>query len=132
MGSLLFLLRRWHLPFGSFTFVIGVNYTLMFLMTMDDSFRAPFTLAAVLAAGFIADLLYAALQPSTVNETALRIFAFLVPFTMIALYIASLLLTHGLWWQIHMWGGVPFVCGVAGLFLSFLSHPPALPEGARG
>ena len=132
MGSLLFLLRRWRLPFGSFTFVIGVNYTLMFLMTMDDSFRVPLTFVAVLAAGIIADLLYAALQPSAVNETALRIFAFLVPFTMVALYLASLLLTQGLWWQIHMWGGVPFVCGVAGLFLSFLSHPPALPEGVKG
>ena len=129
-GSLLFLLRRWQLPFGSFTFVIGVNYTLMFLMTMHDSFRAPLTLVAVLAAGVIIDLLYRMLQPSALNLAALHYFAFLVPFTMVSLYMVSLLLTHDLWWQIHMWGGVPFVCGVAGLFLSFLTHPPALPEGA--
>lgn len=131
MSSLLFLLRRWQLPVGSFTFVIGVNYTLMFLMTMDDAFKAPFTLVAVLAASLLADLLYQGLQPSATNTTALRYFAFLVPFTMIGLYIASLLLTHGLWWKVHMWGGIPFICGVAGLFLSFLTHPPALPELAE-
>ena len=108
--------------------MIGVNYTLMFLMTMHDSFRAPLTLVAVLAAGVIIDLLYWVLQPSALNPATLHYFAFLVPFTMVSLYIGSLLLTHDLWWQIHMWSGVPFVCGVAGLFLSFLTHPPALPE----
>lgn len=128
MGSLLYLLRRWRLPFGSFTFVIGVNYTLMFLMTMDDSFQAPWTLVAIWVAGLIADLLYWTLRPSEANITALRYFAFLVPFTMVASYITSLLLTHGLWWQIHTWGGAPFICGVAGLFLSFLAYPPAAPE----
>jgi hypothetical protein len=98
----------------------------MFLMTMDDSFVAPITLAAVVLATVIADLLYQWLQPTATNLMALRYFAFLVPFIMVGLYIASLLLTHGLWWQIHMWGGVPFVCGIAGLFLSFLTHPPAV------
>jgi len=127
MGSLLFLLRRWQLPFGSITLIVGGNYLLMFLMTMDDSFVAPITLAAVVLATVIADLLYQWLQPTATNLMALRYFAFLVPFIMVGLYIAGLLLTHGLWWQIHMWGGVPFVCGIAGLFLSFLTHPPAIP-----
>jgi hypothetical protein len=127
MGSLLFLLRRWQLPFGCFTLFIGGNYTLMFLMAMDEALEAPLTLGAILLAAVIIDLLYRWLQPSAANSTALRYFAFLVPFTMAALYLASLLLTHGLWWQIHMWGGVPVVCGVAGLFLSFLTNPPALP-----
>jgi hypothetical protein len=132
VGSLLFLLRRWQLPFGSLTLIIGGNYVLMFLMTMDDAFRAPLTLVAVVLAGVIADLLYQLLQPSAANTTATRYFAFLAPFTMISLYIASLLLTHDLWWQIHMWGGVPFVCGVAGLFLSFLTDPPTLPQPQEG
>lgn len=126
MGSLLFLLRRWQLPFGSITLIMGGNYLLMFLMTMDDAFQAPLTLVAIGMAAVIADLLYQWLRPTTSNPTALRYFAFLLPFTMAALYLASLLLTHGLWWQIHMWGGVPFVCGVAGLFLSFLTNPPAV------
>lgn len=126
MGGLLFLLHRWHLPFGSITLIMGGNYLLMFLMAMDDSFQAPLTLVALVVASMIADLLYQWLRPTATNLTALRYFAFLVPFVMVGLYIASLLLTHGLWWQIHMWGGVPIVCGVAGLFLSFLTHPPAV------
>lgn len=126
-GSLLFLLRRWQLPLGALTLVMGGNYLLMFLMTMDESFQAPLTLVAVVLAGVVTDLLYRWLQPSATNTTALHTFAFLVPFTMVAFYLASLLLTDGLWWQIHMWGGVPFVCGVTGLFLSFLTHPPAVP-----
>lgn len=127
MGSLLFLLRRWQLPFGSITLIIGANYLLMFLMAMDDAFVAPLTVAAVVLAAVVADLLYRWLQPAATNLTALRYFAFLVPFVMVGFYIASLLLTHGLWWQVHMWGGVPFVCGITGLFLSFLTHPPAVP-----
>ncbi len=126
VGSTLFLLRRWRLPLGSFTLLIGGNYTLMFLMAMDDSFKAPLAFGAMLLAAVIVDLLYRWLQPSDANSVGLRYFAFLVPFTMVALYLASLLLTHGLWWQIHMWGGVPVVCGVAGLFLSFLTNPPAV------
>lgn len=126
MGSLLFLLRRWQLPFGSITLIIGSNYLLMFLMTMEESFEAPLTLVAMILAGVVADLLYQWLQPTTTNLTAVRYFAFLVPFVMVSLYIASLLLTHGLWWQIHMWGGVPFICGIAGLFLSFLTQPPVV------
>lgn len=128
MGSVLYLLRRWRLPAGSLLFLIGVNYTLMFLMTMQDSFRTPFTWVAMILAGIVAEWLYRTLQPGTERPTALRWFAFLVPFAMSGLYLGSLLLTQGLWWEIHMWAGVPFLTGVAGLFLSFVSQPPPVPQ----
>lgn len=122
-GSILFLMRRWRLPFGSLTFLIGINYTLMFLMSWNDAIVAPYSLPITLLAGLGADLLYQWLQPSAIRDRALRWFAFLVPFGMIALYIITLLVTHGLWWQIHMWAGAPFLAGVAGLLLSFLAYP---------
>jgi hypothetical protein len=129
MGSILYLLRRWRLPTGSLFFLISVNYTLMFLMTMQDSFRAPLTLVAMILTGVVAELLYRWLQSTAERADALRWFAFLTPFAMISLYVVALLLTGGLWWEIHMWAGVPFLAGVAGLFLSFISQPPAVPEG---
>lgn len=129
MGSILYLLRRWRLPTGSLFFLISVNYTLMFLMTMNDSFRAPLTLVAMLLTGILAEAFYSWLQPTPERADALRWFAFLVPFAMISLYVGALLLTGGVWWAIHMWAGVPFLAGVAGLFLSFISQPPAVPEG---
>jgi hypothetical protein len=127
MGSVLFLLRRWRLPLGSFTLIIGLSYTLMFLMTMQDSFVAPWSWVGVMLASVLVDLLYARLQPSAEREVAMRWFAFLLPFILIGLHMATLLLTHGLWWQVHMWAGAPFICGVLGLFLSFVAFPPQVP-----
>ena len=102
----------------------------MFLMIQNESFQAPLTLPAALLAGVIADLLYQRLQPSAKEVSAVRWFAFLVPFIMIGLHIVVLLLTHRVSWEIHMWAGIPFLSGVAGLLLSFLAYPMAMPEKA--
>jgi hypothetical protein len=40
--------------------------------------------------------------------------------------IGQLTNSGGLWWQIHMWLGVPFTVGIAGYFLSFIMTPPAI------
>ena len=128
MGTILLLMRRWRLPFGSLTFLIGINYTLMFLMGQNYTFQAPFTLPAALIASVMADLLYHRLQPSTKQVRAVRWFAFLVPFIMIGLHMMVLLLTKNVWWEIHMWAGIPFLSGVVGLLLSFLAYPMAMPE----
>ena len=110
------------------TFLIGINYTLMFLMVQNDSFQASFTLPAALIASVMADLLYRRLQPSAKQLSAVRWFAFLVPFIMIGLHMMVLLLTKNVWWEIHMWAGIPFLSGVVGLLLSFLAYPMAMPE----
>ena len=36
----------------------------------------------------------------------------------------------GLWWEIHMWLGVPVLAGAFGYGLSLLIRPPAIPERA--
>jgi hypothetical protein len=126
-GSALFWLRRWRMPAGGFTLLIGVNYGLMFWMTMKDSFKTPWSLLATLLAGVLIDLLYQQLQPDSSRLTAMHRFAFLTPFTMSALYMLSMLLTQKLWWPIHMWAGMPFLSGVAGLCLSYLAYPPVAP-----
>ena len=126
-GAALFWLRRWRMPVGGFTLFITANYTLMFLMTMKDSFKAPWSLVATVVAGVVIDLLYQQLQPDSTHLTAMRRFAFLTSFAISALYMLSMLLTQTLWWPIHMWAGIPFLSGVAGLFLSFVAYPPTVP-----
>jgi hypothetical protein len=43
------------------------------------------------------------------------------------LYFLAMGLTAGIVWRVHMWLGASFLSGVAGLGLSFLLAPPAVP-----
>jgi hypothetical protein len=131
MGLILLALRRWTLPIGSLTLIIGGNSLLMYLMRSDDIWRYspgkywPMVLAP-LAAGLFADVLLWALKPSPERATALRIFAFVVPFV---LYVAIIVVTGligGLWWKIHMILGVPAMAGFISLGLSYLVVPPLM------
>jgi hypothetical protein len=130
MGALLFFLRRWRLPFGAVTLILTVNTLLMVLMRFD--FAAEFwrVIPAAALAGLVADVLAWRLRPSLQNVGALRIFAFAVPFVLFLLSFIALVMTdaRGLWWEIHMWLGVPFMAGVIGLGLSFLVAPPPIPD----
>jgi hypothetical protein len=70
-------------------------------------------------------------KPSSDRPAALRAFAFGVPFVIALLNLVILnTFGNGLWWQIHMWLGVPFLAGIAGLFLSFMMVPPAIPNSS--
>jgi hypothetical protein len=129
VGVLLFALRRWRLPVGAATFMLTVNATLMVLMRFRfASSYWPVILAAVVT-GLLADVFIARLRPSVANPLALRAFAFAVPFAQSLLALAAIVLTHDqpLWWEVHMWLGVPFVAGVIGVGLSFLVAPPPVP-----
>ncbi|MBN8620140.1 MAG: hypothetical protein J0L63_14620 [Anaerolineae bacterium] len=129
IGVLLFLLRRWQLPFGAATFIFTVNGLLMLLMRFD--FASPYWRIVVAAGlgGLLADVLIARLQPSLTRVTSLRLIAFAVPCVTFLLIFAALAMTRGrgLWWPIHMWLGVPVVAGAVGLGLSFLLAPPPVP-----
>jgi hypothetical protein len=129
MGTLLFFLRRWRLPFGAVSLMLTVNALLMVLMRYK--FASPFwpVIPAAFLAGLFADGLAWRLRPSLQNVGALRIFAFAVPFVLFLLTFIALMLTNnpGLWWEIHMWLGVPLIAGAVGLGLSFLVAPPPEP-----
>ncbi len=125
MGVLLVALRRWTLPFGALTLVFAIN--VIGLSFMRDHYY--FIPAAVLT-GLVADVLIRFLRPSAANTRALRIFAFVVPVTAQLLYFGALALNVGVWWSIHMWLGVTTWSGIAGLLLSYVAVPPALPASA--
>jgi hypothetical protein len=73
----------------------------------------------------------AVLKSSATRVRVMRVFSFATPFSFVLLYFVTLMLRSGVWWRIHMWLGAPFLAGVVGLSLSYLSLPPAT-EGAPG
>jgi hypothetical protein len=58
------------------------------------------------------------------------LFAFVVPFAYFLTFFIMLMLTSNIWWTIHMWLGVSFMAGIAGLLMSYLIAPPEMPETA--
>jgi hypothetical protein len=122
MGVVLLLVRRFDLPVGSLTFLMGLNAAFVTLIREPD----PIILVGVLG-GMAADVLRAALRPSPARLPQLRLFAFLVPFVLYALYFYGLIRVDGVWWPVHLWAGAPFVAGLAGLLVSLLVVPPATP-----
>lgn len=131
IGTVLFALRRWRLPVGTFTLIFTVNVTIMWLMEWGRTVDFPMLLLLGPIGGIVTDALLFWLKPSASNAGALRIFAFVVPLILGLVYIVLLNMGNGpLWWPIHMWLGVPFIAGIVGLFLSFLVAPPAIPQDA--
>jgi hypothetical protein len=131
MGFLLLLIRRWTLPAGALTGLITLNALMMWIEGQHYSGEYWPVLFSALAAGLLADGLYATLKPSLSRVAALRLFAFTVPFVQYLLFFLVLLLTGGIWWKIHMWLGAPVLAGAIGLGLSFLLAPPALPDAEQ-
>ncbi len=132
MGVMLFALRRWTLPFGTWTLIVSVNATLMWLMNWGRVEELPQLLLVGPVIGLLADGLMRGLRPSVNNRLGLRLFSLIVPLALALVYLLLLNAesARGLWWAIHMWLGVPFIAGIVGLFLSYLAVPPALPEAA--
>jgi len=125
MGVILLAVRRWgppedRLPFGGLTLLLSLS-TLLTVSIHQDWRLAPF---AVLA-GLVADVLLRWWQPTATRPSTFRWFAFAVPVVYYALYFATLALTGGIWWTIHLWAGAIVVAGVAGWLLSYAFVAPA-------
>lgn len=126
-GSALFLLRRWRLPFGTLILVWGVNTLGMTLIDYEQ--RNQLWLGgALIVAAILCDLLLFWLRPSADRPDHLRVFAFLAPVLLTGSYFTALMATEGTSWSIHLWSGAVVLTGIAGLLLSYLIAPPALPE----
>jgi len=126
MGIVLFALRRWRLPIGTFTFMFTINAALMSVFNDAHVLILP-----ALLSGIITDILYLRIQPAVKRPDTVRLFAFIVP----GVRMLSLLLTIiGLWgtsWSIHLWLGVCVLAGVIGLLMSYLIVPNPIPARAE-
>jgi hypothetical protein len=131
-GLVLLMIRRWRLPFGAMTVLFAVNDALMVWLYVGRNIEFMWVAAFALS-GLLVDILIWRLQPSADNPLAVRVIAAALPFVTMLL---SLGVVHwmgearngfGLWWEIHMWLGVPVLAALAGLLLSFVAFPPSIP-----
>jgi hypothetical protein len=127
MGILLMALRRWTLPVGTVTLLTSINTALMLWLKFHSASQFWPALLALPLGGLLVDIFLWRFKPITERPTALRWLAFSVPFVTSLTYLLILnTFGNGLWWQIHMWLGAPFIAGIAGLFLSYLAIPTML------
>lgn len=131
VGVALVGLRRGTLPIGAMTLLIGANGVAMILMRGHAPVAVQVLFSGVaIAAGIVGDILLWRLRPSPDRVTALRVFAFLVPFSYFALYFAAVRLeAGGIWWTVHFLTGSIVLSGIVGLLLSFVFG--AGPSDAR-
>ncbi len=127
MSFMLLALRRWRLPFGTFTFLLGINGTLMAVFL---PVAIIVSLPTALLGGIAADLLYRNLQPSLDQVGSVRLFAFLVPVILFAFYFIDLniigpaIFNTTITWTVPFWTGAPIIAGIAGFLLSYVMFPP--------
>jgi hypothetical protein len=128
MGTLLLAMRRWVLPRGFITLMMVAHTGLMFWLRYQYVIDYAPLLLAPIAGGVMGDALLWWLKPSVKRVGTLRLFAFLMPVAMFSLYFALQFPLYGTNWAVHMWLGVILMTGIVGLFLSYLSAPPAIPS----
>lgn len=131
MGFVLLALRRWKLPFGTFTCMFGLNGALM-VVFFPRGLLISFPTA--LLGGLAADIVYRLLQPALDQPASVRLYAFLVPMMFFILYFIDLSIVgplavfqSGIIWSVPFWAGAPVLAGIAGFLLSYVMLPPANP-----
>lgn len=131
MGTILLVLRFRALPAGALTVMLTLNAAGMGFLGVHGGYPMALVVAAG-AAGLLADLLRAGIQPTAGRPTAWRLFAFVMPAAFYLCYFLALVLTEGLAWSVHLWTGSIVLAGVAGWLLSYLLVPPRSVESLRG
>ena len=129
MGFVLLTMRRWTLPVGALTLVIGLN-----ALAMGFLHRGAYPFLPVLArvvAALGAEMAYIWLRPSVQRSGAWRLFATVVPALLTTLHFGTLGLTVGVWWSVHLWAGTIVLTGLVGLLVSLLLVPPPWPVTPR-
>jgi hypothetical protein len=110
-GFALVALRRGPLPFGALTLLVFVPTALM--TVVSDEYRF---LPGALLAGVFADLLARRLRFGAARRTD-AVIAFAIPAAFYVAYFATLQLTGGIGWTIHLWLGAIVTAGIVGLLL---------------
>lgn len=126
MAAVFFLLGRRHAPTGALTFMLTLNGAAMGLLYPRGAYPlAP--VASLAVAGVVADVLRALLRPGADRPLGWRIFSFVVPAVTALAYFASLALTRGVWWSVHVWSGTVLLSGAVGWLLGYVALPPGRP-----
>ena len=113
-----FARRRDSLPFGSYLVLVAVPSAMA--TVLSDEFRF---IPGLVAAGLLADVA-SRLCPAGRSPFGDALVAFLVPALFLACYFATVAVTTGIGWTVHMWLGAILVAGAIGLLIDELAHEP--------
>lgn len=121
LAPVLFLARRWQVPFWTVT---AVWLPAIALAAAETEARNLGTLLTLVAAGLLADLLARRLRPGADRPGRYWLFGASTAFVTWALYVAVASITVGRTPAvIEMWTGAPIVAGLAGWLLAVLMLP---------
>jgi hypothetical protein len=118
MTVALFLIRRFRLPLGSLTVLLGVT---SLLVTFIHAVDPIFLIGAI--GGVVGDVLLLTLRPSALRPLRARVLAVVVPVVIYALYFGALFTHDGVWWPVHLWTGAIVLAGVTGWLVSLVVMP---------
>ena len=119
MGFVLLLVRRWRVPAGGLTIMLG--YYALSMAIINDLYVV---LWSVVASAIVADFALLVLGERAQHPIYFYVFAFWLPVLMTALYEGALSAHAGLGWPPNIVLGLPVVTGVAGLLLAYAIRPP--------
>lgn len=123
LAPVLFLARRWRLPFWTVT---TVWLPVIALAAGESEARYPGTLLTFVVAALLIDTLARWLRPAADRRGAFWLFGGSAAFVTWALYIAVASITMGgVPLIIELWTGAPIVAGLAGWLLAVLMLPEA-------
>ncbi len=108
-GTFTTLLKRGRLPFGAVTLVLGLTMTGLSVNRGGTAY-----IPAALLAGLVGDTLLETAEWSRNRTRWLRLFSFLLPFSLYAFMMTTLTVVKGTWLTVHMWTGIPVLAGLAG------------------
>jgi hypothetical protein len=124
LSGLLLGLRRWHLPFGSATFLfVGVS----FAMSALSSFDLGATVFAALVGGLVADLIVDWYVPDPEHALGYRVMAGVTPLALWTTYFLILTFVYDIVWPFDLWLGTTFLAAISGLLLSYIAIAPLVP-----
>lgn len=121
VAPMLLILRRWHPPFGSVTFLFTAVAA---MMASQHQFEVAITVLAAVAGGLGADVLIARLRPEPSRPGAERLVAVMVPVVMWTAYFLLLDTQFGVSWASELWAGTIVLAALSGFVLSLLMTQP--------
>ncbi len=120
-GIVLMLIRRWRMPFGAMTFLLGI-----FAIAMSFQSDLYYEIFAAVLTGLLADFAIAILGDRARGGIGFYGLGFGMPAILFTLYliVARLALPGGLGWPPNLIAGSPFIAGFVGLLIAFCFAPP--------
>ena len=123
LAPVLLLVRRWSIPFGTCTLLVG---TIAVLSASIVNFSTWELVIAAILAGLAADLLIRICRLAPDHLEAHRLIAACIPIALIGLPFLATDLRHVTGWTPELWTGTIFFAILSGFALSYLMIPPSV------